>query len=102
MSKYMMVLFLSGLVPFFISFWPPLKFYRNTKALFLTILLIIIIFGLWDVFAVYRGHWSFDPESVWGLRIINLPLEEVLFFVVIPFCCIFSWEALKFIKNRLK
>lgn len=102
MSKYMAVLILSGLAPFIMSFWPPLKFYRNSRALFISISLIVIIFGGWDIFATFRGHWHFNPQGVWNFRIVNLPLEEVLFFVVIPFCCIFTWEALKFIKDKIK
>jgi len=102
MSEYMVVLILSGIIPFVLSFWPPLKFYRNIRALLLSISLIVIIYGAWDIYATWRGHWWFRPESVWSLRIINLPLEEVLFFVVIPFCCIFTWEAIKYIKVKLK
>lgn len=100
MSKYMLVLALSGAVPFILSFWPGLKFYRNLKALAYSIGLILIIFGAWDVFATWRKHWYFNPDQVWNFRIINLPLEEVLFFVVIPFCCIFTWEALKYLRQR--
>lgn len=102
MTKYMYALLISGIIPFLLSFWPGLNFYRDLKRLFYTIALIVIIFGLWDVFAVLRGHWSFDPIGVWPLRIINLPLEEWLFFIIIPFCCIFTWEALKYIKERIK
>ena len=102
MTKYMYALLISGIIPFLLSFWPGLNFYRDLKRLFYTIALIVIIFGLWDVFAVLRGHWSFDPAGVRPLRIINLPLEEWLFFIIIPFCCIFTWEALKYIKERVK
>ena len=98
----MTVLILSGLLPFVLSFWPPLKLYRNIRSLFISISLIVIIFGGWDIFATYRGHWYFNPEGVGKIRIVNLPLEEVLFFVVIPFCCIFTWEALKFVKDKIK
>ena len=98
----MAVLILSGSVPFILSFWRPLRFYRNISALLLSISLVVVIFGAWDVLAVYRGHWSFNPAGVWDFRIINLPLEEVLFFVVIPFCCIFTWEAVKYLKGRFK
>lgn len=98
----MRVLILSGLVPFILSFWRPLKFYNNIKALFLSISFILVIFGTWDIFATYRGHWYFNPKGVGDFRIINLPLEEVLFFVVIPFCCIFTWEALKYLQRRFK
>jgi len=102
MSKYLILLILSSIIPLILSFWPPLKFYRNLRTLILSIVLIAVIFGVWDIVAVWRGHWSFNPEGVWRLRIINLPLEEWLFFIVIPFCCIFTWEALKFIKERIK
>jgi lycopene cyclase domain-containing protein len=101
MSKYMIVLFLSGFFPLLLSFYPPLKFWRNSKALIFTLSILIIIFGSWDVFATWRGHWYFDPRSICGFKIINLPIEEWLFFAIIPFCCIFTWEVLKFIKERL-
>jgi len=99
MSRYMLVLILSGFVPLVASFYPPLKFYKHMPALFLSIILILVIFGMWDVYATFRGHWYFDPASVWKLRIINLPLEEVLFFVVIPFCSIFTWEVLNYFRG---
>lgn len=102
MSKYFVVLLLSGIAPFILSFWPPLKFYRNWRSLILSIVLIVVIFGGWDVFATWRGHWSFNSQGVDGIRIINLPLEEVLFFIVIPFCCIFTWEAMQYIMRRKK
>jgi lycopene cyclase domain-containing protein len=102
MSKYMTALILSAFLPFILSFWPSLKLYRNIRSLFISIFLIVIIFGGWDIFATYRGHWYFNPEGVGKIRIVNLPLEEVLFFVVIPFCCIFTWEALKFVKDKIK
>ena len=102
MSKYMTVLILSAAAPFILSFWPGLKFYRNIRALFISIFLIVVIFGSWDIFAVYRGHWYFNPEGVLDFRIVNLPLEELLFFVVIPFCCIFTWEAIKYLQGRFK
>jgi lycopene cyclase domain-containing protein len=97
----MMVLVFSLSAPLLLSFWPPLKFYKNIKALSFSILIVLAIFGAWDVFATYRGHWYFNPRGVGGIKLINLPLEEVLFFVVIPFCCIFTWEAIGYIKKRL-
>jgi len=102
MSEYMAVLVLSLLVPFAFSFYPPLGLYRKPKALVSTLTLIVLIFGSWDVFATLRGHWSFAPAKVWGIRVVNLPLEEVLFFAVIPFCCIFTWEALGYILKKIR
>lgn len=102
MSKYMYALVVAGLVPFILSFWPGLNFYRNLRALSLSLFLIVVIFGFWDIFAVWRGHWFFDASGVGNLRIINLPLEEWLFFVVIPFCCIFTWEVIKYLREKIR
>jgi len=79
MSKYAWVLVLSAAVPLFLSFYPKLKFYKHFSSLIYSIGLILLIFGAWDVFATQRGHWSFNSAKVWNIRIINLPLEEVLF-----------------------
>ena len=102
MSDYMKVLLISVSLPLVLSFYPPLQFYRNWRALLKSIGLVLLIFGGWDVIATARGHWSFNPEGVMPYKIINLPLEEVLFFVVIPFCCIFTWEAINYIKRRIR
>ncbi|MFH1363381.1 MAG: lycopene cyclase domain-containing protein [Candidatus Omnitrophota bacterium] len=102
MSRYLLVLVFSISVPLVLSFYPKLNFYRRPKALFLSLGAVTLIYGLWDVLAVFRGHWWFSDSGVWRLRIINLPLEEILFFPVITFCCIFTWEALKYLKHRIK
>ena len=102
MSDYMLILIVSGAVPFLLSLYPPLNFYRNIKALFYSITLIVLVFGAWDIFSTFRGHWHFNPSNVWSARIINLPVEEVLFFVVVPFCCILSWELLSYLRGQSK
>jgi lycopene cyclase domain-containing protein len=102
MSGYMKVLLISSAIPLIASFWPGLKFYRNFPALAISLALTAILFGAWDIFAVWRGHWSFDPGGICGIHLFNLPLEEVLFFILIPFCCIFTWEALIYIRKRAR
>jgi len=97
----MAVLLLSGFLPFILSFWPPLGFWRHRRSLVCSIGIILAIYGSWDVFAAWRGHWHFNPEGVWGFRLAGLPLEEVLFFIVIPFCAIFTWEAINYLKGRI-
>jgi lycopene cyclase domain-containing protein len=98
----MSALILSLFFPFILSFWPGLKFWKHIRALGLTIFIILVLFGSWDIFATSRGHWYFNPQGIFGLKLINLPVEEWLFFVIIPFCCIFTWEALNYLKSRAK
>jgi lycopene cyclase domain-containing protein len=100
MSRYLIVLLLSGVPPFLLSFYGPLAFWRHARALGATLSFVVVVFGAWDVVATARGHWHFDPAGVYPARLINLPLEEVLFFVVIPFCCIFTWEVCLYYSAR--
>jgi len=100
MTEYMRVLVCAGIVPCVLSFWRPLRFWRHLRSLACTIALIVFFFGSWDIFATYRGHWYFNAAAVSPQKVVNLPLEEALFFVVIPFCCIFTWEALRYLKKR--
>lgn len=52
-----------------------------------------IPFLLWDAL-VTGAHWHFNPEYVSGIKIINLPIEEILFFITVPFACLFTWEMI--------
>jgi lycopene cyclase domain-containing protein len=52
-----------------------------------------IPFLLWDAL-VTGTHWHFNPEYVSGIKIINLPIEEILFFITVPFACLFTWEMI--------
>lgn len=96
----MKVLVLSGIIPLVVSFWPPLGFWRHGRALSVAQAIVLFLFGGWDVWATHRGHWSFAPDQVARPRILGLPIEEVLFFVVITFCCLFTWEALLFLRRK--
>lgn len=49
----------------------------------------------WDEYAVRHGHWHFDHRYLTGLNLAGLPVEEVLFFVVIPTCAVLTLEAVR-------
>ena len=49
----------------------------------------------WDEYAVRHGHWHFDRRYLVGLRLAGLPIEEVLFFLVIPTCAVLTLEAVR-------
>jgi lycopene cyclase domain-containing protein len=56
---------------------------------------------VWDAVATYRGDWWFNHEYVMDFELLGLPLEEILFFITVPYSCIFIYEALQyFIKDR--
>lgn len=69
---------------------------RRWRRLLLTLLPVVVIFALWDLAAIAAGHWTFDPEQTTGVLLPgDLPLDELLFFVVVPFCAILGFEAVR-------
>jgi lycopene cyclase domain-containing protein len=66
------------------------------RRLLLTVAPVVIVFGAWDVAAIAAGHWTFDPAQTTGVVFPGgIPLEEVLFFVVVPICAILGFEAVR-------
>lgn len=74
---------------------------RRWRRLLLTMLPVIVVFVLWDLGAIAAGHWTFDPEQTTGILFPGgLPLDEVLFFVVVPICAILGFEAVRAVLRR--
>jgi lycopene cyclase domain-containing protein len=69
---------------------------RRWRRLLLTLLPVVGVFVLWDLAAVAAGHWRFDPAQTTGVVLPGgLPLDEVLFFVVVPVCAVLGFEAVR-------
>ncbi|WP_330874225.1 lycopene cyclase domain-containing protein [Umezawaea sp.] len=77
----------------------PLEFrgagvYRRPARLARAVLPVVAVFTAWDLAAIARQHWDYNPEFVTGVRLPGaLPLEELVFFVVIPICAVLTYEA---------
>lgn len=68
--------------------------YRQPRRTVAAILPVAAVFLLWDVIAVAAGAWWFNPRYLVGVILPGgLPLEEVLFFVVIPLCALLTYSA---------
>lgn len=89
------------IIPFFLSFERRINFIRNIKAVLVSIFFVGILFILWDILATRRGDWMFNPQYLSGIYIGVLPIEEVLFFITVPYACIFTYEVIKyFIEDK--
>ncbi len=97
-SLYLLVDLGAMLVPFLFSFHPRLKFYVRFRAAFLAIFCVGIPFVVWDVVFTEAGVWGFNERYLLGVNVFGLPLEEVLFFVCIPFSCLFTFHCLNVLK----
>jgi lycopene cyclase domain-containing protein len=92
---YFIILISSIAAPIALSFDKKVQYFRNLKYIFPSILITAIFFWIWDIRFTTNQVWSFNPEYVIGINILGMPIEEWLFFIVIPYCCIFIYEVLK-------
>lgn len=95
MGFYLTILLLSFSIPFLLSFDRKLHFFTQWKHAIPAILIVAVAFILMDMLYTHLGVWGFNPDYCLGIRIFNLPLEEVLFFILIPYACVFLHEVLK-------
>lgn len=100
--EYFLLLIICLIVPLIYSFSKKLDFYKYPKRIIYSIGLPFLIFLLWDIFAAYRGHWSFNQNYIIGFQLFGLPIEEILFFIIIPFCALFTWESVKYFTSKIK
>ena len=83
-----------------LELWLGVRVYRQWKRLLLTLLPVVAVFVLWDLYAISAGHWTFDEEQTTGVVLPgSLPLDELLFFVVVPTCALLSVEAVRKVRG---
>jgi lycopene cyclase domain-containing protein len=76
---------------------------RRIRLAAVSILPIAALFIAWDAYAVRRGHWFFDRNQIVGIfGPFNIPLEEYLFFIVVPMAALMTIEAVTKVKPHWK
>ena len=73
---------------------------RRWRRLLLSMAPVVVIFVLWDLYAISRGHWTFDPQRTTGIRFPGrLPVEEIVFFLVVPLASVLTLEAVRSVRG---
>ena len=92
---YLMALLGSIFFPLVLSFDRKVNFKQYFPTLIKSVSLVGSLFILGDVLYTYLEVWGFNPEYHLPAYFINLPWEEVGFFLVIPFACVFIYEVVR-------
>lgn len=101
MSTYALILISIVAIPLFLSFYPKIKFYKNIRKAFLSLLIINLLFIAWDIVFTIMGVWRFEDSHVWAFDKAVLPIEEILFFPAVSFSMFFVVLVFKhFYKNQ--
>ena len=80
-----------------------IKVLRRPRILISAIFPVSIFFLLWDAFAINQNHWTFDRNQILGVfGPLNIPLEEYLFFLIIPMAAVLTLEGVKVVMKRVK
>ncbi|SFI62347.1 lycopene cyclase domain-containing protein [Kaistella treverensis] len=94
---YLLLDFFSFIIPFLFSFEKKrMHFIQHWKAYFTAIISVGIFFILWDSYFAYNDVWGFNDQYLVGWRILKLPIEEWLFFLLIPYASVFIHYSLKY------
>ena len=76
------------------------RVFRRWRRLLATVVPVAAVFWLWDLLAVRDHHWTFDPDRITGVRLPGgVPLEELLFFVVVPLAAVLTLEAVRAVRG---
>ena len=97
---YLSLDILSILFPLIFSFYPKAPFYKEWKYVWVSLLIPALIFILWDIAFTDMGVWGFNKSYLTGIYLLNLPLEEILFFICIPYACLFTYFALNHLIKK--
>lgn len=97
---YLLIDLLTIAFPLAFSFYSKANFSSKWKYLLPSIIIPAIIFIVWDMIFTALGVWGFNPKYILGLYVYNLPIEEILFFVCVPYACVFTYEAINYLVKH--
>jgi lycopene cyclase domain-containing protein len=79
------------------------RVYRRFRALLLAVAPEVLLFSVWDIAGIARDHWTYNSAFITGLRLpFRMPVEELVFFVVVPICGVLTYEAVGVVLHKVR
>lgn len=93
---YLIINFLTIFFPVVLSFDKRVQFAKSWRHIWPGMAITGLVFLFWDMLFTIKGVWWFSQERIIGINFFGLPLEEILFFLTVPFACIFIYACLNY------
>ena len=101
MSLYLKLELASLAVPLLFTFNRKMYFYRRWRAILLSLCIVAAAYITSDIIFTYHGIWGFNSNYTSKIVILRMPIEEWLFFFIIPYASIFLHETLVYVFPRV-
>lgn len=98
--SYLLINLSTIFFPLVLSFDKRVRFAKSWKYLWPGLIITGLIFLFWDVLFTVNQVWSFNSKYITGITFFHLPLEEILFFLTVPFACVFIYACLNYYFKR--
>jgi len=92
-AQYLLLMAACVAVTLPLEFVLGVRVYRSPRRLLMALTPTFVVFTAWDLVGIVRGHWSYAPAFVTGIAVGSVPLEELVFFAVIPVCALLTYES---------
>jgi lycopene beta-cyclase len=101
--QYLLLMACCLLITLPLEFVLSARVYRRVAGLAFAIIPVVIIFSIWDIVGILRDHWSYSPRFTTGWTLIfGMPIEELVFFIVVPICGLLTYEAVGYVLRVLR
>ncbi len=102
MFVYLALEICTVLIPLIYSYDRKLQFYVKIKSVAISLFFVGAFYIAGDILFTNYGIWGFNPKYHSGIIFFNLPVEEWLFFIVIPYASIFLHDTLVYLFPNTK